>query len=230
MILRHSARARFGRFPAILAFACLFAAPPASAQMFTEKFGGFSKSTEPIDIESDSLEVRDQDKVAIFKGNVKAAQGKTTLRARELRVSYSGDAGVAASDGEKAAVADKPAGDAKQPDGKRKGKDKPSTQITKIEAKEKVLVTIEQDQTATSDWAIFDVKAQTVTIGGNVVLSQGGNVIKGDRLVIDLKTSQSRFETGAGGPARVKGVFMPKQGKDGKAGGILGGGDKGKSK
>ena len=54
-----------------------------------------------------------------------------------------------------------------------------------------------------------------MTIGGNVVLTQGENVIKGDRLVIDLKTGRSRFEH-TGDPAtgkrpRVKGLFMPQQ-------------------
>jgi lipopolysaccharide export system protein LptA len=50
-------------------------------------------------------------------------------------------------------------------------------------------------------------------VGGNVVLTQGKNVLKGDRLVIDLKTGESRFEhTGnatAGG--RIRALFMPKQ-------------------
>jgi lipopolysaccharide export system protein LptA len=41
---------------------------------------------------------------------------------------------------------------------------------------------------------------------------QGQNVLKGDRLVIDLKTGESRFEntgnTAAGG--RIRALFMPK--------------------
>jgi lipopolysaccharide export system protein LptA len=50
-----------------------------------------------------------------------------------------------------------------------------------------------------------------------VVLTQGENVLKGDRLVIDLKTGESRFEnTGntavAGG--RIRALFMPKEKAD----------------
>ena len=67
-----------------------------------------------------------------------------------------------------------------------------------------------------------------VTVGGNVVLMQGKNVLKGDRLVIDLKTGESRFEnkgnTEAGG--RIRALFMPEDAKpgddsskDGKSGG-----------
>ena len=96
-------------------------------------------------------------------------------------------------------------------------------QITKIEARGKVVITSDQDQTTTSDWALYDVPAQLVTVGGNVVLTQGKNVLKGDRLVIDLKTGESRFEnTGnrsTGG--KIRALFMPKQdaaAKNGKAG------------
>ena len=57
-------------------------------------FGGFSKnSDQPIDIESDVLVVHDAQKYATFKGNVKAVQGSTTLRATELDVHYVGGGG-----------------------------------------------------------------------------------------------------------------------------------------
>ena len=85
-------------------------------------------------------------------------------------------------------------------------------QITKIEAKGEVVITSDKDQTTTSDWALYDLPAQLVTVGGNVVLTQGQNVLKGDRLVIDLKTGESRFEnTGnAAAGGRIRALFMPK--------------------
>ena len=59
-------------------------------------------------------------------------------------------------------------------------------------------------------------------MGGNVVLTQGKNVLKGDRLVIDLTTGESRFEnTGnAATGGRIRALFMPKQegAKDAKPG------------
>jgi lipopolysaccharide export system protein LptA len=84
-----------------------------------------------------------------------------------------------------------------------------------------VVIISDKDQTTTSDWAIYDLPAQQVTVGGNVVLTQGENVLKGDRLVIDLKTGESRFEnagnTTAGG--RIRALFMPKDaGKKAKPG------------
>jgi lipopolysaccharide export system protein LptA len=198
----------------------LLLAAPVFAQTLTNSFGGLSKSSkDPIDIESDVLVVHDSQKYATFKGNVKAVQGTTTLRARELDVHYTGGGNklLTGQDqnqdkkegGEQAAVEAKPA-DAK--DGKDASADS-GTQITQIEAKGDVIITSENDQTTSSEWAIYDVPSQQVTVGGNVVLTQGKNVLKGDRLVIDLKTGESRFENPgntaiAGG--RIRALFMPK--------------------
>jgi lipopolysaccharide export system protein LptA len=199
----------------------LLLAAPVFAQTLTNSFGGLSKSSkDPIDIESDVLVVHDSQKYATFKGNVKAVQGTTTLRARALDVHYTGggDKLLTGQDqnqdkkeggGEQAAVEAKPA-DAK--DGKGASADS-GTQITQIEAKGDVIITSENDQTTSSEWAIYDVPSQQVTVGGNVVLTQGKNVLKGDRLVIDLKTGESRFENPgntatAGG--RIRALFMPK--------------------
>jgi lipopolysaccharide export system protein LptA len=210
---------------AAAAVLCLLAAPPAPAQTMTNTFGGFSKnSNEPIDIESDVLVVHDAQKYATFKGNVKAVQGTTTLRSRELDVHYVGSGSDSLTKGPDTtgstpapAPAPAPAatGDAK-PSGVGLGANN-GTQISKIEARGEVVITSDQDQTTTSDWALYDVPAQLVTVGGNVVLMQGKNVLKGDRLVIDLKTGESRFEnkgsTAAGG--RIRALFMPKEAKPG---------------
>jgi lipopolysaccharide export system protein LptA len=201
---------------------CLLAATPAPAQTMTNTFGGFSKnSNEPIDIESDVLVVHDAQKYATFKGNVKAVQGTTTLRSRELDVHYVGSGSDSLAKGPdttgstQAPTSAAGAGDAK-PGGIGLGANN-GTQISKIEARGEVVITSDQDQTTTSDWALYDVPAQLVTVGGNVVLMQGKNVLKGDRLVIDLKTGESRFEnrgnTTAGG--RIRALFMPKEAKPG---------------
>lgn len=86
------------------------------------------------------------------------------------------------------------------------------TKITKIYARGDVVITSDQDQTTTGEWAIYDVPAQMVTVGGNVVLTQGQNVLKGDRLLIDLTTGESRFENPTPTPGkRIRALFMPKQ-------------------
>lgn len=187
----------------------------AVAQTMNNAFGGLSENSgEPIDIEADMLTVFDAKKYATFKGNVRAVQGTTTLRAAELHVHYVGGAAKFTGGASEAAAepSSKPAGTGATAD----------SQINKIEARGQVVITSEDDQTTTSDWAIYDVPAQLVTVGGNVVLSQGQNVLKGDRLVIDLETGESRFEntgtsTAGGSPGRIRALFMPKD--DGKPGG-----------
>jgi lipopolysaccharide export system protein LptA len=209
---------RLGRFRSLLHAAAGFAAlvalaiaTPLEAQTLTNSFGGLSQSSkDPINIESDVLVVHDQQKYATFKGNVKAVQGTTTLRAEQLDVHYigggdqlTGQAKPAAQSGAAAngASGAKPA----------EGDNDSGAQITKIEAKGNVIINSAQDQTTTSDWALYDVPSQLVTVGGNVVLTQGQNVLKGDRLVIDLKTGESRFEnpgnTAAG--SRIRALFIP---------------------
>lgn len=183
-------------------FAGLFFTVIATTQCFAQTPGsslaaGYAANADkPINIEADALEVNDQQKTATFSGNVTATQGDFSLKAKEIQVSYTAKKGNNANGG-----ATGPGGD---------------SQITEINAKGKVLVTTQDNQTATSDWARFDVPGQLVTIGGNVVLSQGPNTIKGDRLVIDLNTGLSRFENSAqtaGGQApkqRLRAIFTPK--------------------
>ena len=185
------------------ALACLFIlmtpvvqGHKAHAQSIADSFGGFSQeSNEPIKIEADSLEVIDEKKVAIFTGNVKVIQGKFQLVAKKLEVTYSGGPG---------------------------GKQKKSEQagIKRIDASGKVAITTPDKQSATADWAKFDVLAKIVTIGGSVVLSQSGNVMRGDTLVIDLNTGRSKFHSTAkvvNGKKikrpRISGVFFPGKNK-----------------
>ncbi len=188
----------------------LMLATPLGAQSLTNSFGGLSQSSkDPIDIESDVLVVHDQQKYATFKGSVKAVQGTTTLRADQLDVHYvgGGDKLAVGKGTAEALPAKATSGGAGAP-----ADDSPEAKITKIEAKGNVIINSDQDQTTTSDWALYDVPAQMVTVGGNVVLTQGQNVLKGDRLVIDLKTGESRFENPGNTPAggRIRALFMPK--------------------
>jgi lipopolysaccharide export system protein LptA len=152
---------------------------------------GFSQNRDqPIKINSATLEVRDRDKVATFSGDVHLVQGDTTLRSKILVVFY---------DNEQAAP--------KAPPGA------PSTnssqQIRRVEAKGEVIV-VQKDQTATGDNGVFDMRANTVTLVGNVVISQGGNVVKGDRLTVDLTTGVSRVECDkTASSCRVQALFQP---------------------
>ena len=86
--------------------------------------------------------------------------------------------------------------------------------FTKMEATGTVYVN-SGDQTVTGSRAVVDNKSQTITLSGNVVLSQGKNVMAAERLVIDMATGHARLEQTPG--KRIQGVFSP--------GGIKKGGD-----
>jgi lipopolysaccharide export system protein LptA len=52
---------------------------------------------------------------------------------------------------------------------------------------------------------VFDTKSNLVTMLGGVVLTQGKNVLRGDRLMVDMTTGVSRVESDSG---RVQGLFQ----------------------
>ena len=170
-------------------------APSALAQPGTSApnaLQGFQQNRgEPVQIEASRLEVRDKEKLATFTGNVKVVQGDTTMRCKTLVVFYEQQN----KDGQQAqAAAAKTMPAAKPGPGG-------SSQISKLEASGGVTV-VQKDQTATGDRALFDMKSNTVTLLGNVLVSQGPNVMRGEKLVVDLTTGVSRVDAGSG-PVRM---------------------------
>lgn len=154
----------------------------AQAQNVPNALQGFARNRdEPVRINADQLEVRDKDKVAVFSGNVVVTQGDTTLTAKDLQVYYDGS--VAAPE---------------EGAGFKQG------QIRKLEASGGVVVRT-KDQTATGETGVFEMKSSTVTLTGKpVVLTQGPNVIRGQKLVVNLVSGVSRFEGG-----RVESLIVP---------------------
>jgi lipopolysaccharide export system protein LptA len=65
--------------------------------------------------------------------------------------------------------------------------------IRKIEADGSVVVT-QKDQKATGDTGVLDVQANTVVLNGNVVMIRGKDVLKGQRLTVDLTTGVSKVD------------------------------------
>jgi lipopolysaccharide export system protein LptA len=188
------------RFVAAAAFAATLFGTPVGAQPQPSgppnALQGFSQNRDqPMKINSDTLEVRDKEKVATFSGNVHLVQGDTTLRSNSLVVFYEGDS---------------VASPAKPAPGAAGGATPASShQIRRVEAKGGVIV-VQKDQTATGDNGMFDMRANTVTLLGNVVISQNGNVVKGDRLTVDMTTGVSRVECDkVPGACRVQALILP---------------------
>lgn len=160
---------------------CLAAGLPAAAQNATQsRLSGLKMSgNEPIQIESDRLEVRENDNLAIFSGNVSVVQGPTLLKAGKLTVYYAKGSGSATTG---------------------------SAAIDRLAVDGQVYIKSDT-QVATGDNGTFDMKTQILVLSGKqVVLTEGTNVLVGCKLTVDMTTSQANVE-GCGG--RVKGLFQP---------------------
>ena len=164
---------------------------------------GFSQNRDqPIQIEAASLEMRDKKKEATFAGNVKVVQGDTTMTSKTLVVFYNsgpepGRSGAGSSQG----IEVRPMQSATPGPGG-------SSSIRRLEARGSVVVT-QKDQVVTGETAIFDTRANLITMVGGVVLTQCKNVLRGDRLKVDMTTGVSRVESDSG---KVQGLFS--QGQD----------------
>ncbi|HET7850451.1 MAG TPA: LptA/OstA family protein [Pseudolabrys sp.] len=167
------------------------AAPAASGP--PNALQGFSQNRDqPVQIEAATLEVRDKDKTAVFSGDVRVKQGDTALRCKSLVVFY--EQSAAGSKGDSGTLTAATPG----PGGQQ--------HIKRLEARGGVVVT-QKDQTATGDTGLFDMKTNTVTLSGHVTMTQGENVLRGDKLVVDLTNGVSRVESGKNGQGRVQGLF-----------------------
>jgi lipopolysaccharide export system protein LptA len=157
---------------------------------------GFSQNRDqPVQIDAATLVVRDKDKVATFSGDVHVTQGDTNLRCKTLVVFYEQDEVMADKNKSLKAASPGPGG---------------QQRIKRLEARGGVVVT-QKEQTATGESGVFDMKSNTVTLDGKVVMTQGQNVLRGDRLVVNLTSGVSRVESGNGG-GRVQGLFQPSGG------------------
>lgn len=76
-----------------------------------------------------------------------------------------------------------------------------SPEVTRIDASGGVTVT-RPDQSATGQYAVYDVNNRIITMVGGVTLKQGGNIVSGGRLVINLDTGRATIDgSGVGGGA-----------------------------
>jgi lipopolysaccharide export system protein LptA len=160
--------------------------PSPQNQGLPNALQGFSQNRDqPVKIQSDALVVRDKDKMATFTGNVHVTQGDTEMRSKVLVVYYvdSGKPGTAPATAMKTAQPGAVPGSGEQ------------QQIRRIEATGGVRVT-QKDQNADGDSGIFDMQSNTVTLNGNVVVTRGKDVMRGQRLVVDLGTGVSRIDGG----------------------------------
>lgn len=176
---------------ALLAFAGALSLCAAAATAQTAAPAGagaparFGQPGAPLDVSADGTEVFQAERKVILTGRVEITQGQSRLRAPRVVMFYNPSNAVK---GQPASAA-------------------PGA-ISRMEADGPVYF-VTPTQSAKGDRGVYEAESDTVTLTGNVVVTQEKNVSTGDKLVIQQKTGQA---TMTGGPTsgRVRGVFYTK--------------------
>ncbi len=177
---------------AVLA-AALAAAAPAPAQQAT------ASAQRDVSVEADQMEFIDAERKAVFTGNVDARRGDVKLTSQTLTVFYRQKTadGAAAAGGTGSETPTPPAA----PEGAAGNLS--GAQVTLLDARGNVVIVTPRER-ITGDWAKIDVPRDMLTVGGDVVLTQGSSVLRGQQLDVNLKTNRTVMTGG-----RVKGQFVP---------------------
>ncbi len=157
-----------------------------------QDYAGYDTSL-PVEITADQLDILQKNKLAVFRGNVVAQQGTIKLRADTMTVHY------------------------RQPTEREDG----AAAVSKIEVMGNVFMATPQES-AQAKKGMYDLDEKMIYLLGNVVLTRGKNVLKGERLQYNLKTGRSVIIGNSGSkPAagdkgsRVRGIFVPQDAKQG---------------
>ena len=153
---------------ALAAIALVFAASSASAQ--TSRATGLQLSgDQPVQIEGDQLEVREDESMAVFSGNVRVSQGETVMRTGKLVIRYaSGEDGGSLTSGE--------------------------SKIERLEATGGVNIQ-SGTQVATGDTGVFNMRTEVLVLSGKrVTLSEAGNVATGCKLTVAMQTGRATLQ------------------------------------
>jgi len=140
--------------------------------------GGNSK--DPVNIDAAKLDYFDKEQKLVYTGNVILTQGEGKLQAGMLIIF------LAPKNGQNLG-----------------GTPSSSSQVRRMEVPGPVTI-LSKDQIGTGDSGLYERTENKVYLIGNVTLTQGPNVTKGDKLVYDLTTKEAVVTGG-----RVKSLFLP---------------------
>ncbi len=137
---------------------------------------------QPIEINADSLEIKQEENLAIFTGNVQTTQGEILLLADKVSVEYFDD-----------------------------GNEENAIKIINMSGN--VFFSTPRE-TAEGENGIYDVENSIITLIGAVIITQGPNVLRGNRLSINLINGITTIEGEPDSENRVRGLFIPNQPAD----------------
>lgn len=157
-------------------------ATPVSAQL--AQLDTHSKA--PIDITANQAEVVQSKCLAVWRGAAEALQDKARLRADTISI-YSTPKGKGANGQPACGGAERIVADGH-------------------------VYYVTPEQNARGDHAVYTAAADEIVITGDVILVQGKDVARGDKLTLKVSTRQATLEPGASGAAksaRVRAVYYP---------------------
>jgi lipopolysaccharide export system protein LptA len=140
-----------------------------------------SNSKDPVNIDAGKLDYYDKEQKLVYTGNVVAVQGESRLLTPTLVIFLM----------------------PKEAGSESSTPSSTNNQVRRMEASGPVTLS-QKDQVGTGDSGVYIKAENKVYLYGNVTLTQGPNVTKGDKLVYDLSTSQA-VVTGK----RVNSLFVP---------------------
>jgi len=141
-------------------------------------------SNAPADTTANQMEVINSKCLAILTGAAEVLQGTTRLRADTISV-YTKSKGVDASGQPSCGGAERIVADGN-------------------------VYYVTPDENVRGDHAVYTDANDQIVVTGDVVVVQGQNVARGNKLTIKVSTKQATMQsnaTGAGQPGRVRGVF-----------------------
>jgi lipopolysaccharide export system protein LptA len=165
----------------IIGLAALAALGVGAAQAQISPKGG------PIDITADHSSADNNAHMATYQGKVEVLQGENRMRSDTLNVFFKQRAGTPAASSNNAGPASTWGG------------------IDRIEAVGNVYF-VTPTQVIRGDHALYTQDSDTLVVTGQVVLTQGQNVMRGTRLTYVRSTGKSTMDSDSG---RVRAVFFP---------------------
>jgi lipopolysaccharide export system protein LptA len=145
-----------------------------------------TNSNAPVDITADELETANSACTSIWRGHAEALQDTARLRADTLTADFQLKEG---------------------------GKAGGCGDLVRLKADGSVYYVTPQ-QKVHGDNAVYEAGTNTLVVTGDVVATQGQNVLRGTRMVFNTQTGQGHMEgsaKGRGKAERPRGVFYPKQ-------------------
>ncbi|MDJ0449185.1 LptA/OstA family protein [Methylocystis sp. JR02] len=137
---------------------------------------------DPLNIDAGKLDYFDHEQKLVYSGSVIVTNGPSTLKATRITILLEGKGAPGGANSD--------------------------DRVKHIEADGPVTL-VSKDQIGTGDHGTYDKAESKVYLSGNVTLTQGDNIVKGERLVYDVTTGMATVQAGGAQGGRVRSTFTP---------------------